>query len=918
MLTRLGGSSSMSEWNSLERSTSQSRIKISVVFVFTLCWLITVTIRGPFMGGDTSLDGSWLLGLATQFQQGALSGRDFHFTYGIVAQIIAWLATSLTVSKSALDAYALLTVFFCGASALLVASVLLLYDQITWKQVAILYFFSAILSLFNEVASFRTVFPLLCSAFAYRSIAAETRFKEALWAAAAGFVCFAAQLSTPEVALYGLAAAISTFALKALLDRNLYPVVLALEFGAILFFSNLALVLYFSVSSPYYGAVWDYQRYALETVVSYNNTMGLKWSVDMLTTSYLVLLLIYTVSTIVRAAKRLPSTHACMLVGLLVAAVVSLKSALVRSEIGHVMYAATNLVFVFLLLSSHRWNPGRARIGWGLMLLGLVLIWPNTGLGVPRDFLKAVTGELPVTAAIRQMRTINKPPARVLPASLFLPGVGQDPVPIAPFPYENYIPIALHRPLLAPVLQSYSSGTDALQRFYVDTLERQRANGIEVVYGLDSVAAWPVDGIQAISRVPIIFDYFYRHFELTSATQNLDGHYVLHARTQPRAVHLQDLPFKANLISDRSGIVRLDQPTSCGLVRLDLKVKYSALSRFFRQSGIQVAFGRGEARTFSTPLNSPSPKEDFVTYVGLMQPSRFYQLFRNGVMVVSAWDTIRYKARPSDMFGATAQVVQVNKLECVDPALYVEGDPSKDLTDEELLFSVNGGPGQTGYAVLTSDSGPLPEVVVKIGYSQNGLQRAIADAHPAPAATEVSIALDSMSARSVGIAIVNPGRSSVHATVQFGGTAGSEYSSSIELAPGEHKSEFLNVLLPPVPLQPLSGSVIVRADHPLAIFACHFAEAQLRVLPVKSATPTADLQSVVFPQVVMNDGWATGFVLTNRATAPVSGQVTFFSAGGDVMPVMLNGTRSSQFKYKLSPGSVFKLWPGLSSGNPSQ
>jgi len=73
-------------------------------------------------------------------------------------------------------------------------------------------------------------------------------------------------------------------------------------------------------------------------------------------------------------------------------------------------------------------------------------------------------------------------------------------VRILPFPYHNYIPIALHRPLFAPVLQSFQGATEALQEFYVDAFERQRPAGLDVVYSLDSVAVWPTDGIRGPSR----------------------------------------------------------------------------------------------------------------------------------------------------------------------------------------------------------------------------------------------------------------------------------------------------------------------------------------------------------------------------------------------------------------------------------
>src|SRR5206468_11385272 len=98
--------------------------------------------------------------------------------------------------------------------------------------------------------------------------------------------------------------------------------------------------------------------------------------------------------------------------------------------------------------------------------------------------------------------SVAREPEDFLPAAILGPEArARRTIPILPFPYENYIPIVLRRPLFAPVLQSYSAATEALQRFYIKALERQRPVGLDVVYGLDSVAVWPVDGIQTISRL---------------------------------------------------------------------------------------------------------------------------------------------------------------------------------------------------------------------------------------------------------------------------------------------------------------------------------------------------------------------------------------------------------------------------------
>jgi hypothetical protein len=100
-------------------------LKFGLVLVFTACWFLSIVVRSRFTGGETALDASWLMGLATSLQQGLISGRDFHFPYGPAAQIVAWIATILTFSRSAFDAYRMIYLAFATLTALTVAAIVL-------------------------------------------------------------------------------------------------------------------------------------------------------------------------------------------------------------------------------------------------------------------------------------------------------------------------------------------------------------------------------------------------------------------------------------------------------------------------------------------------------------------------------------------------------------------------------------------------------------------------------------------------------------------------------------------------------------------------------------------------------------------------------------------------------------------------
>src|ERR1700710_49333 len=56
---------------------------------------------------DFILDASWFIELENQLRMGHLLGRDVHFTYGPLAQVLAWLASLVRANNSALYGYAI-------------------------------------------------------------------------------------------------------------------------------------------------------------------------------------------------------------------------------------------------------------------------------------------------------------------------------------------------------------------------------------------------------------------------------------------------------------------------------------------------------------------------------------------------------------------------------------------------------------------------------------------------------------------------------------------------------------------------------------------------------------------------------------------------------------------------------------------
>src|SRR5262249_43794814 len=111
--------------------------KLTVIVVFTLCWLLVGLARSNMPRDLAGFGGSSLMGLATSLQQGSVSGRDFQSTSGPATQLLAWMATAITKDGSSLSAYGMIVFFFCVVTAILMAVLLLVCDRLSWKDTAI-------------------------------------------------------------------------------------------------------------------------------------------------------------------------------------------------------------------------------------------------------------------------------------------------------------------------------------------------------------------------------------------------------------------------------------------------------------------------------------------------------------------------------------------------------------------------------------------------------------------------------------------------------------------------------------------------------------------------------------------------------------------------------------------------------------
>ena len=890
--------------------------KPAVIIVFTVLWLLVAWARACRAAGETALDASWLMGLATTFQQGLISGRDFHFTYGPLSQLLAAWGVSITGSGSAFDAYWMIVFLFLSVSIIITSVVILLIDQLSWKHAIAVYLSIAWMNLIFDVPTFRVLLIVLMAVLIYRMLVAISFTRQAWWAVLAGLFCFTEQLATPELTIYGLLTLIIVIGIHAARSREFAKSLALLGISvAIVVIANFGISIAFMSTSADYRSLFDYQRYTLEVMRGYQNMMGLDWDISLARTFGFLGVGAFTVYATLRIWRTGPREDGYLFLCLLVASLISLKSATVRSEVGHVTQALKPLIFTFLLLGQgflihsdrSKFIDRYLRQGcWMALFIGLLLLWPWTALYAVNDLRLLATGEISAPS-LEQLSSKRAAAESILPAELVHDSPGAVSTPMLNFPYQNYMAILLKRPVFAPVLQSYSAGTEELQRFFVDRLELQRKRGLDVTYGLDDVASWPVDGIQTISRVPIIFEYLYRNFELRSIQQNENGIYLLESRSQPREIVDSDLSFEPQALMPLSGEVKLPQPVHCGLVALQVRMTYPMTLSLSKAAGIQLTFRAGNQVLQSNYLKPIEPNQPFRTYVSLTRPAEFYRFFASEPVPARAWDSIRYSSIEPDWLGVAPNRVQIQKVECVNPQVFrLDERPPEALEGFSALPDLLSGQPETGYFIVNTESGKPPLVFVKIVHVT--WKRSYITVSPAALGTRASADLGTTRPNSIGIAIANPGGMDNEITLRLSGQGQARgISAALKLGQGSQLSKVLSEIFPRVFDEIPSQTLTLQGTAPFSLLVVCLDDSRFTTLPIEIQEPAAG--PLTFPQFAIHGGWGTEIILSNRSDAMAVGHVNLFAPDHRPLKVTLNGVENHTFEYSLAPGQTVRLSP---------
>jgi hypothetical protein len=125
-------------------------------------------------------------------------------------------------------------------------------------------------------------------------------------------------------------------------------------------------------------------------------------------------------------------------------------------------------------------------------------------------------------------------------------------------------------------------------------------------------------------------------------------------------------------------MLKLKTPSSCGLIRVEMRLGYTRRSSFLRLSGIDVYLSDRDKRVWQGSIRALEPNQKFVTYISPLQPSVFHKVFGRESVHGVQWDKLEYRSAPADLLGAKATQVEIFGLECVDPQKFGEPAPVAD------------------------------------------------------------------------------------------------------------------------------------------------------------------------------------------------------------------------------------------------
>ncbi len=659
-----------------------------VLGLSALFLLIMMVVRLPDNRycATLDLDCSWIIDGQAKLLQGVVSGRDYYFTYGPLGQIIASAGVLFRPHAAVIDRLPLLLVGFHIGTIVLLMVILACIRFVNWQTSLI------IITVMFAVADFnlamRPLISVLSVVLMARALAAPSSLRRDITFALVGAAGFLGQLVTFEigpliilVALCMIVVAFCSRWINSFLDKPAFLTLRQAIRTTLLvlvpyLLGNLLVSAYFKLSSSDNQGLFDYQFYSSSLARAYSHTMITPWVLDTGFAAMIIILVVYSMFIVGVEFRHMSTEHRYFYLGLGGLAILQLKSALICNDLGHVVLAVTPLLMLFLVATYEVKSQQSFRVIGVLLTLALISAPPWSG-----EWLKATVGAVTHPSIVREqlhmVRGFTMKPSEIVDDDLanhLAPNSR-----ILDFPYENIIAVALGRRNVSPIIQAYSADNTLLQQYYVDQVMKVR-DETEVVYCVNSAQ---IDGVEHITRTPLIFEYLLRNFQLKTNSLYMHRCSLLAPRPAPL-----DLAATAEQFQQRSnsGIEQIvfSQPSTCTLLRLKLTMTYPFTVFFGRPTPVEVQVINGSSRLPPQRVIPIEMGREFETLLYLGPSSTSYQLFDPSGKIdyaepVSSLEIRNVSYGPFDVH---PDRVQVHSLDCINmsPGIIDSVQPNRHST----------------------------------------------------------------------------------------------------------------------------------------------------------------------------------------------------------------------------------------------
>jgi hypothetical protein len=616
------------------------------------------------------LDAEYAIAMRYLLADGQLAGRDFHFTYGVVGQLI--FAIPKLVHSGLYESYNLFFLTYGFLYWSLFAIFLFSIKKLDWKYIGFIYLLFLFMQAINgnAVRSLVLLFPALIMVNALKANKWKARIG---WSLATGLVCFAGFLFTYEIGIYTLAACgavcggllVLGLANNRLKIPDLLQPVQAGAIGGIILgvfvVSNLILSIIFKLTSPNYENLFDFQYYALEMIRGYSNVMGRVDGMTLLKLIIVLLLVAYVAWFIIVNIKILPIAESYLFIALFVASLPQIKTLFSRASAPFALFMCLPLVFV--IIGFPGWKARHNRFVWSAILVLYIVCWGSFSAGP----FTAITGMLDGTHNVAgKIEDIFKP-SQVAP-NVVSPQIKNllDPNPqvkLFTFPYQYSQALAFGKQNPHPLIQSYVGMTFPLQDKVVRELEQSLPN-VEVLFSGEAIGKGSdiVDGTPDPTRNPRIFEYIFSRFEIKQDVAVDERVIVLKHRATPRG--FQGIPLEYT--QTELGIA-LKKPTKCTMVRLTAKIDYPITRQLTHPNPFMAHFNLGAAPVVDIRVVPLEIGKSFSTYLPLYERNglAYREMFANRTVAGREWDILNFKTMDSGYLAVDYSNLKVEKVECI-------------------------------------------------------------------------------------------------------------------------------------------------------------------------------------------------------------------------------------------------------------